>query len=85
LFLVIIIENYIKDYRVFLRFLEVWRITIKIDIVIIRANILNDIKATITRFLNVLNREIINVVELQHYVELKNIVHMVTKIKRQLI
>jgi len=85
LFLVIIIENYIKDYRVFLRFLEVWRITIKIDIVIIRANILNDIKATITRFLNVLNREIINVVELQHYVELKNMVHMVTKIKRQLI
>jgi hypothetical protein len=63
----------------------VWRITIKIDIVIIRANILNDIKATITRFLNVLNREIINVVELQHYVELKNMVHMVTKIERQLI
>jgi hypothetical protein len=63
----------------------VWRITIKIDIVIIRANILNDIKATITRFLNVLNREIINVVELQHYVELKNMIHMVTKIKRQLI
>jgi TATA-box binding protein (TBP) (component of TFIID and TFIIIB) len=63
----------------------VWRITIKIDIVIIGANILNDIKATITRFLNVLNREIINVVELQHYVELKNMVHMVTKIKRQLI
>ena len=85
MFLVIIIENYIKDYRVFLRFLEVWRITIKIDIVIIRANILNDIKATITRFLNVLNREIINVVELQHYVELKNMIHMVTKIKRQLI
>jgi len=85
LFLVIIIENYIKDYRVFLRFLEVWRITIKIDIVIIGANILNDIKATITRFLNVLNRKIINVVELQHYVELKNMVHMVTKIKRQLI
>ena len=85
MFLVIIIENYIKDYRVFLRFLEVWRITIKIDIVIIGANILNDIKATITRFLNVLNREIINVVELQHYVELKNMVHMVTKIERQLI
>jgi TATA-box binding protein (TBP) (component of TFIID and TFIIIB) len=63
----------------------VWRITIKIDIVIIGANILNDIKATITRFLNVLNREIINVVELQHYVELKNMVHMVTKIERQLI
>jgi DNA integrity scanning protein DisA with diadenylate cyclase activity len=45
---------------------------------------LNDIEATITRFLNELNREIINVVELQHYVELKNIVHMVTKIERQL-
>jgi hypothetical protein len=46
---------------------------------------LNDIEATITRFLNELNREIINVVELQHYVELKNMVHMVTKIERQLI
>jgi hypothetical protein len=45
---------------------------------------LNDIEATITRFLNELNREIINVVELQHYVELKNMVHMVTKIERQL-
>ena len=45
---------------------------------------MNDIEATITRFLNELNREIINVVELQHYVELKNIVHMVTKIERQL-
>ena len=45
---------------------------------------MNDIEATITRFLNELNREIINMVELQHYVELKNIVHMVTKIERQL-
>jgi len=56
----------------------------KIDIVIIRANIVNDIESTMTRFLNELNREIINVAELQHYVEFKNMVHMITKIKRQL-
>jgi len=56
----------------------------KIDIVIIRANIVNDIEATMTRFLNELNREIINVAELQHYVEFKNMIHMITKIKRQL-
>jgi DNA integrity scanning protein DisA with diadenylate cyclase activity len=63
----------------------VWRIIIKkINIVIIRANIVNDIEATMTRFLNELNREIINVAELQHYVEFKNMVHMVTKIERLL-
>jgi DNA integrity scanning protein DisA with diadenylate cyclase activity len=56
----------------------------KINIVIIRANIVNDIEATMTRFLNELNREIINVAELQHYVEFKNMVHMVTKIERLL-
>jgi hypothetical protein len=48
----------------------------------IRANIIEDTEATITRFLNGLNRETCNVVELQYYVELK--VHMAIKIERQL-
>jgi hypothetical protein len=32
--------------------------------------------------LNGLNRDIANVVELQHYVELEDMVHMVTKVER---
>ena len=35
------------------------------------------------RFLAGLNREIQNVVELQHYVELEDLVHMAIKIKNQ--
>ena len=31
-----------------------------------------------------LNREIANIIELQHYVELEDIVHMAIKIRRQL-
>jgi hypothetical protein len=36
------------------------------------------------RFLNGLNRDIANVVELQHYVDLEDMVHMATKVERQL-
>jgi len=43
-----------------------------------------DRKATMARFINGLNRDIANVVELQHYVELEDIVHMATKVERQL-
>ena len=50
----------------------------------IRANIEEDRETTMARFLNGLNREIANVVELQHYVELEDLVHMVMKVERQL-
>jgi hypothetical protein len=36
------------------------------------------------RFLNGLNRDIANVVELQHYVELEDMVHMAMKVEQQL-
>ena len=36
------------------------------------------------RFLAGLNREIANIVELQHYVELEDMVHMAMKVERQL-
>jgi hypothetical protein len=36
-----------------------------------------------TRFLNGLNRKIVNIIELQHYVELEDMVHMATKVERQ--
>ena len=56
----------------------------KMKIVMIRANVEEDIEATMTRFLNGLNRDIANVVELPHYVELKDMVHMAIKVEQQL-
>jgi hypothetical protein len=48
------------------------------------ANVIEDREATMTRFLNGINRDIANVVELQHYVELEDMVHMATKVERQI-
>ena len=48
-----------------------------------RANIEEDQEATMARFLAGLNREIQNLVELQHYVELEDMVHMAIKIENQ--
>ena len=56
----------------------------KMEIVKIRANIMKNKETTMTRFLNGLNREIANVVKIQYYVELENMVHMSTKVERWL-
>ena len=48
-----------------------------------RANIEEDREATMARFLAGLNRQIQNVVELQHHVELEDMVHMDIKIGNQ--
>ena len=48
------------------------------------ANMEEDREATMVRFLNGQNQDIANVVELQHYVELKDMVHMAIKVKQQL-
>ncbi|KAL4297298.1 hypothetical protein GQ457_12G014710 [Hibiscus cannabinus] len=48
-----------------------------------RANIVEDREATMARFLAGLNTEIANVVELQHYVELEDMVHMAIKVEKQ--
>ena len=53
----------------------------EMDISLIRANVEEDREATIARFLNGLNQDIANVVELQHYIELKDMVHMAIKVK----
>jgi hypothetical protein len=50
----------------------------------IQMNIVYDKEDTITRFLNGLNCEIMNVMELQHYINLKDMVHMDIKVERQL-
>jgi hypothetical protein len=56
----------------------------QMEIAMIRANVVEDREATMARFLNGLNRDIANVVELQHYMELEDMVHMATKVERQL-
>ena len=56
----------------------------EMEIAKIRANVEEDREATMARFLNGLNQDIANVVELQHYVELEDMVHMAIKVKRQL-
>ena len=43
------------------------------------ANVEEDRKATMARFLNGLNQDIANMVELQHYVELEGMVQMAIK------
>ncbi|XP_042465804.1 uncharacterized protein LOC122048280 [Zingiber officinale] len=54
------------------------------EIALIRANIEEDREATMARFICGLNREIANIVELHHYVELDDVVHMAVKVERQL-
>ena len=56
----------------------------EMEVAMIRANVEEDREATMARFLNGLNRNIANVVELQHYVELEDMVHMAMKVERQL-
>ncbi|KAG2411212.1 hypothetical protein I3760_Q021100 [Carya illinoinensis] len=55
-----------------------------LGVAMIRANVEEDREATMARFLCGLNREIANVVELQHYVEIEDMVHMAMKVERQL-
>ncbi|KAH9698116.1 hypothetical protein KPL71_023888 [Citrus sinensis] len=54
------------------------------EIAMIRANVEEDREATMARFLNGLNREIADKVELQHYVEIEELVHKAIKIDQQL-
>ena len=50
----------------------------------IRAYVMEDRKAIMTWFLNYLNREITNMVELQHHIMLEDMVRLATKVERQL-
>ena len=55
----------------------------EMEVAMARANTEEDREATMARFLAGLNREIQNLVELQHYVELEDMVHMAIKIENQ--
>jgi hypothetical protein len=56
----------------------------EMEVAMIRANVEEDREATMARFLSCLNRDIANVIELQHYVEIEDMVHMAMKVERQL-
>ncbi|XP_040947385.1 uncharacterized protein [Gossypium hirsutum] len=56
----------------------------EMEIAMIRANVDEDREATMARFLAGLNRDIANVVELQHYVEVVDMVHVAIKVEKQL-
>uniref|UniRef100_A0A2N9JAA8 Reverse transcriptase n=1 Tax=Fagus sylvatica TaxID=28930 RepID=A0A2N9JAA8_FAGSY len=51
----------------------------EMEVAMIRANVEEDREATMARFLSGLNRDIANVIELQHYVEIEDMVHMAMK------
>ena len=55
----------------------------EIEVAMAKENIEEGREATMVRFLIGLNQEIQNVVELQHYVELEDMVHMAIKIENQ--
>ncbi|KAK5842784.1 hypothetical protein PVK06_005176 [Gossypium arboreum] len=56
----------------------------EMEVAMIRAAIEEDREATMARFLAGLNRDIANIVELQHYVKVMDMVHMAIKVEKQL-
>ena len=71
----------IRNNRVLLKAIGAWMTTIRRWI---RANVEEDREATMARFLNELNQDIANVVQLQHCVELEDMVHVAIKVEQQL-
>ncbi|KAL5540963.1 hypothetical protein UlMin_044255 [Ulmus minor] len=55
----------------------------EMEVAMIRANVEEDREATMASFLHGLNREIADIVELQHYVELTDMVHQAIKVDEQ--
>jgi len=56
----------------------------EMEMTMVRVDVNEDREATMTQFLKGLNKEIAHVMELQHYVELEDMVHMTIKVERQL-
>jgi hypothetical protein len=54
------------------------------EVVMIWVKIEEDRETTMIKFLNGLNWEIAKIIELQHYIELKDMVYIATKVERQL-
>ncbi|MBJ4174419.1 retrotransposon gag domain-containing protein [Salmonella enterica subsp. enterica serovar Typhimurium] len=54
----------------------------EMEIAMIKANIEEDREATMARFIGGLKEEIANVVELQHYVEMEDLLHKAIQVER---
>ncbi|PNX67181.1 mutant gag-pol polyprotein [Trifolium pratense] len=54
------------------------------EVLKIRANVEEDDEATMARFLHGLNRDISDIAELHHYVEMDELVHQAIKVEQQL-
>jgi hypothetical protein len=54
------------------------------ELTMIQTNVEEDKEVTITRFIKDLNRDITHIMDLNHYVELDEMVHLVMKVGRQL-
>ena len=52
------------------------------EMAMIKATIEEDREATMARFLAGLNCDVEDIVELQHYVELENLVHLTMKVEK---
>ncbi|RDX84898.1 hypothetical protein CR513_33980, partial [Mucuna pruriens] len=56
----------------------------EMEIAMIRANVEEDREATMARFIGGLKKEIADVVELQHYMEIEDLLHKAIQVERQL-
>jgi len=56
----------------------------EMEITMIQAIVVEDMETTMARFLKGLNHEVTNVVELQHYIELEDIMHIAMKVERKI-
>ncbi len=54
----------------------------EMEVAVIRTNVGENREATMARFLSGLNRDIANIIELQYYVEIEDMVHMAMKVER---
>ncbi|KAF7821062.1 uncharacterized protein G2W53_026517 [Senna tora] len=55
----------------------------EMEMLIIKANIVEDLKVTMSKFLGGMKREIADVVELQNYVEMEELVNLAMKVEKQ--
>ena len=56
----------------------------EMEMLMTRADVDKDREATMTRFISGLNKEIADRVELQHYMELEELVYLAIKVEKQL-
>ena len=56
----------------------------EMEMLMIKANVEEDREATMARFLRGLNKNIADVVELQHYMEIEEMVNLAMKVEKQL-